>query len=94
MTQKTSPLTVKHRIGYALGNFGGCMTFSLMSAFMTRYYVNVALMDTASKTPATMNFMLSSMGCTTLIISPGVYSYSRKGRSGVSKKERIWNLRI
>ena len=47
MTQKTSPLTVKHRIGYALGNFGGCMTFSLMSAFMTRYYVNVALMDTA-----------------------------------------------
>lgn len=47
MTQKTSPLTVKHRIGYALGDFGGCMTFSLMSAFMTRYYVNVALMDTA-----------------------------------------------
>ena len=47
MTNTNTPLTVRHRIGYALGDFGGCMTFSLMSAFMTRYYVNVALMDTA-----------------------------------------------
>ena len=47
MSQSNTPLTVRHRIGYALGDFGGCMTFSLMSAFMTRYYVNVALMDTA-----------------------------------------------
>ena len=47
MTETKHPLTLKHRVGYALGDFGGCMTFSLMSAFMTRYYVNVALMDTA-----------------------------------------------
>ena len=47
MTKSNDSLTLKHRIGYALGDFGGCMTFSLMSAFMTRYYVNVALMDTA-----------------------------------------------
>ena len=47
MYQTNNPLTPKHRVGYALGDFGGCMTFSLMSAFMTRYYVNVALMDTA-----------------------------------------------
>ena len=47
MTKPNDALTLKHRIGYALGDFGGCMTFSLMSAFMTRYYVNVALMDTA-----------------------------------------------
>ena len=47
MNQTSKPLTLKHRIGYALGDFGGCMTFSLMSAFLTRYYVNVALMDTA-----------------------------------------------
>ena len=47
MRHNPTPLTVKHRLGYALGDFGGCMTFSLMSAFMTRYYVNVALMDTA-----------------------------------------------
>ena len=36
MSEHTSSLTAKHRIGYALGDFGGCMTFSLMSAFMTR----------------------------------------------------------
>ena len=47
MTKSNTPLTAKHRIGYAMGDFGGCMTFSLMSAFMTRYYVNVAMMDTA-----------------------------------------------
>ena len=47
MSENKNPLTLKHRLGYALGDFGGCMTFSLMSAFMTRYYVNVALMDTA-----------------------------------------------
>ena len=47
MNQSGNPLTFRHRVGYALGDFGGCMTFSLMSAFMTRYYVNVALMDTA-----------------------------------------------
>ena len=47
MTKPNDALTLKHRVGYALGDFGGCMTFSLMSAFMTRYYVNVALMDTA-----------------------------------------------
>ena len=39
MTKYNDSLTLKHRIGYALGDFGGCMTFSLMSAFMTRYYV-------------------------------------------------------
>ena len=41
------PLTVRHRIGYALGDFGGCMTFGLMAAFTTRYYINVAMIDTA-----------------------------------------------
>lgn len=47
MQEKQDVLTLKHRIGYALGDFGGCMTFGLMTAFLTRYYVNVALMDTA-----------------------------------------------
>lgn len=47
MQEKQDALTMKHRVGYALGDFGGCMTFGLMTAFLTRYYVNVALMDTA-----------------------------------------------
>ena len=47
MSEKHDTLTLKHRIGYALGDFGGCMTFGLMTAFLTRYYVNIALIDTA-----------------------------------------------
>ncbi len=37
----SSKLTMKHKIGYALGDMGGCMTFALMGAYVTRYYVNV-----------------------------------------------------
>ena len=33
-------------IGYALGDMGGCMTFSIVGSFMTRYYINVTLLDT------------------------------------------------
>ena len=40
-------LSKKHLLGYALGDFGGCMTFNIMGSFLTRYYVNVSLMDTA-----------------------------------------------
>ena len=40
-------LTKKQWIGYGLGDFGGCMTFALMGAYVTRYYVNVLKVDTA-----------------------------------------------
>ncbi len=36
-----SGLTVKHWIGYACGDLGGCMTFALMGSMVTRYYTNV-----------------------------------------------------
>ena len=39
-------LTAKHKIGYALGDMGGCMTFALMGSYVTRYYVNVLKVDT------------------------------------------------
>ena len=41
-----SGLTWKHKIGYGLGDFGGCMTFALMGSYVTRYYVNVLKVDT------------------------------------------------
>ena len=47
ISNQPGPLTARHRIGYALGDFGGCMTFGLMAAFTTRYYINVAMIDTA-----------------------------------------------
>ena len=43
---KTSGLSWKHKIGYGLGDFGGCMTFALMGSYVTRYYVNVLKVDT------------------------------------------------
>ena len=43
---KTSALTWKHKVGYGLGDFGGCMTFALMGSYVTRYYVNVLKVDT------------------------------------------------
>lgn len=39
-------LTLKHKVGYALGDLGGCMTFALMGSLVTRYYTNVLEIDT------------------------------------------------
>ena len=92
MTQKTSPLTVKHRIGYALGDFGGCMTFSLMSAFMTRYYVNVALMDTAVIAVMTLVWKIFDAVSNPVI---GVMMDKSFAKGGSKKgKFRPWILRI
>lgn len=47
MAAKTqSGLTLKHKIGYACGDMGGCMTFALMGSMVTRYYTNVLQVDT------------------------------------------------
>ena len=45
MNTKENGLTKKHLLGYTLGDFGECMTFSIMGSFLTRYYVNVAMID-------------------------------------------------
>ena len=45
-TAPKSALTWKHKVGYAMGDLGGCMTFALMGAYVTRYYVNVLKVDT------------------------------------------------
>ena len=42
-----SGLTMKHKIGYAMGDLGGCMTFALMGSMVTRYYTNVLHVNTA-----------------------------------------------
>lgn len=45
-TAPKSGLTWKHKVGYAMGDLGGCMTFALMGAYVTRYYVNILKVDT------------------------------------------------
>lgn len=47
MNTKENKLTKKHLIGYTFGDLGECMTFSIMGSFLTRYYINVAMIDTA-----------------------------------------------
>ncbi len=43
---KKSGLTMKHKVGYAMGDLGGCMTFALMGSMVTRYYTNVLQVNT------------------------------------------------
>lgn len=45
-TKTAGGLTAKHKIGYAMGDLGGCMTFALMGSMVTRYYTNVLKVDT------------------------------------------------
>ena len=42
----TSSLTRKHIWGYGMGDAGACMTFTIVSLYATRYYVNVLKIDT------------------------------------------------
>lgn len=43
--QKKNGISLKHWLGYMCGDFGGCMTFALMSSIVTRYYTNVLKID-------------------------------------------------
>ena len=92
MNQTTKPLTLKHRVGYALGDFGGCMTFSLMSAFMTRYYVNVALMDTAVIAAMTLVWKIFDALSNPVIGVMMDKSFAKGGGKG--GKFRPWILRV
>ncbi len=38
-------LTWRHKLGYGLGDAGGCMTFALMTGIFARYCTNVLLVD-------------------------------------------------
>jgi len=87
-----SPLTVRHRIGYALGDFGGCMTFGLMAAFTTRYYINVAMIDTAVIAAMTLIWKLFDALANPFV---GVMlDRSFAASSGKRDKFRPWLLRM
>ena len=92
MSHNQTPLTAKHRLGYALGDFGGCMTFSLMSAFMTRYYVNVALMDTA--VIAVMTLIWKIFDAVSNPVIGVVLDKSFARQQGRRDKFRPWILKI
>lgn len=45
--ESANTLKARHLIGYALGDFGCCVTFFTMTNFLTRYYITVPMIDTA-----------------------------------------------
>ena len=45
MQKKKSGLTVKHWIGYMCGDWGGCMTFTLMSTIFSIFCTNALGID-------------------------------------------------
>lgn len=45
-TEKTSGLTLKHKIGYGLGDAGGCMTFAIMGSTFSMYCTDALKIDT------------------------------------------------
>ena len=92
MTQKSNPLTLKHRIGYALGDFGGCMTFGLMAAFTTRYYINVAMIDTAVIAAMTLIWKLFDALANPFVGVMLDRSFAASG--GKRDKFRPWILRM
>ena len=49
---KENGLTKKNYIGYGLGDLGECLTFAIMSSFLTPYYLEVANIP-----PATLSLM-------------------------------------
>ena len=92
MTKPNDSLTLKHRVGYALGDFGGCMTFALMSSFITRYYVNVAMMDTAVIAVMTLIWKIFDAISNPVIGVLMDKSFDKSARKG--DKFRPWIFRI
>lgn len=45
-TKKTSGLTLKHKIGYGLGDAGGCMTFAVMGSTFAMYCTDALKVNT------------------------------------------------
>lgn len=92
MSRQNNPLTKKHIIGYALGDLGGCMTFGVMGGFMTRYFVNVALIDTAVLAILTLVWKICDAVCNPIIGMAMDKSFA--GSKNAKGKFRPWILRI
>ena len=91
MPQK-KPLTKRHMLGYALGDLGGCMTFGVMGGFMTRYYINVALIDTALLAVLTLIWKICDALCNPIIGMAMDKSFA--GAKNPNGRFRPWILKI
>ncbi len=84
-------LKKQHILGYALGDFGECLTFSIVSSFLTRYYVNVALIDMGILSVMTFLWKTWDAMCNPMV---GVFLDKMYARHGYKDgKFRHWMLR-
>ena len=91
MQEKNSGLTKKHLLGYTLGDLGECMTFSIMGSFLTRYYINVAMIDTAVLAILTLIWKICDAASSPLIGMCMDYMFAKKKYK--AGKFRPWMLR-
>ncbi len=81
----------KNILGYALGDFGECVTLSIISSFLTRYYVNVALIDMGILSVLTFLWKTWDACCNPFV---GVFLDKMYARHGYQDgKFRHWMLR-
>ena len=92
MNTKESKLTKKHLAGYTFGDLGECMTFTIMGSFLTRYYTNVAMIDTAVLAVLTLAWKICDAASNPLIgmFTDKMYA-KKKYKDG---KFRPWMLRM
>lgn len=92
MNTKENKLTKKHLLGYTFGDLGECMTFSIMGSFLTRYYINVALIDTALLAVLTLIWKICDAASNPLIGMFVDKMYAKKKYK--AGKFRPWMLRM
>lgn len=75
-----------------MGDLGECMTFSIMGAFLTRYYINVALIDTALLAVLNLVWKIAEAAASPIIgmLIDKMYA-KKKYKAG---KFRVWMLRM
>lgn len=92
MSTKENKLTKKHLIGYTFGDLGECMTFSIMGSFLTRYYINVAMIDTALLAMFTLVWKIADAASNPFIGMFVDKMYAKKKYK--EGKFRVWMLRM
>ena len=92
MGVKENKLTKKHLVGYTFGDLGECMTFSIMGSFLTRYYINVAMIDTAVLAMLTLVWKIVDAASNPFIGMFVDKMYAKKKYK--AGKFRVWMLRM
>ncbi len=87
----TKPLSARHLLGYLLGDFGGCMTFAVMGAYLLPYYTDVAGLKPGHV--ATLFLLIKIWDAINDPLMGGIMDKLYAKHQGVGDKFRPWLLR-